>query len=136
MARVCRSPTRQRVAARGRRVNTRCQGEEGLPHPLALFYISIMSCCPLRVCASRCRFPSPPMAQVRRCSGVRARPQGQQGSRLMSGRYEPCCAVGCRRGPSVRKKRDVLMIVASHDECIHRTKPEGLEEVWTTGVQC
>ena len=30
---------RQRVAAVGRRVNTLCKGEDGLPHQLALFHV-------------------------------------------------------------------------------------------------
>jgi hypothetical protein len=37
---------RQQVAARGRRVNTRCQGEDGLRQPLAVYHVYYHFCLP------------------------------------------------------------------------------------------
>ena len=53
---------RQRVAAVGRRVNTLCQGEDGLQHQLVVFHAYHNFVLPTPACASRCWFPSPPMA--------------------------------------------------------------------------
>ena len=62
---------RQRVAAIGRRVNTLCQGEEGLRDQLVLFQVyHNFVLAPCQSCASRCRFPRPPTAVAQpRCGG-------------------------------------------------------------------
>jgi hypothetical protein len=55
---------RQRVAAVGRRVNTLCQGENGLRQQVAVYHASIISAYLMRVCASPCGFLNPPTAEA------------------------------------------------------------------------
>ena len=51
---------RQRVAAIGRRVNTLCQGEDGLRHQLVVFQVLPQLCaCPIPAYASRLLVPEP-----------------------------------------------------------------------------
>jgi len=49
---------RQRVAAVGRRVNTLCQGEDGLRQQLVVYHAYDISACLTPVCASCCGLPT------------------------------------------------------------------------------
>jgi hypothetical protein len=62
---------RQRVAAVGRRVNTLCQGADGLQQQLWCSRPITTSYCLTRVSASRCHFLKRPTEPVRRESGGR-----------------------------------------------------------------
>jgi hypothetical protein len=69
---------RQRVAAVGRRVNTLCQGEDGLRQQLVVYHTYYISAYRMRAYASPCWFLSRPTAVAPPSCGARVHRQWRQ----------------------------------------------------------
>ena len=89
-----------------------------------------MSACLMRVCASRCGFPSPPTAVAQSRGGGRIHQRWRRDGPITCGRSQRCGSIGCRHGLSHKrlKKRYRLMRMALSRCRALRERPGGLAE--------
>jgi hypothetical protein len=99
---------RQRGAAIGRRVNTRCQGEDSMRHQLAVFHVYDNFVLPHASLRQPLPVPEPPTARDQLGCGSRARQRWRPDSLTMCGRFVTCCSIASRRGSNLMPYKELV----------------------------